>query len=103
MNPGKEAQSMAVTVTAFRRFGAFYADEEEETLVGYLDAAKEALEHAGVAERQRSALYDLTVYQLALLYSDKKGAVSEGGNDIPFGLQSAVHQLRNAAAEPSAT
>lgn len=90
---------MAATVATFRQYGAFNAEETDTQLELYLNAAKEALEHAGVPERQLSFLYDVTVYQLALTYHDRRGAMSEGANDVPYGMQSAIHQLRNAAPE----
>ncbi len=94
---------MAVDVDEFRRFGAFNAEETNDDLTGYLDAAVEELEHAGVAERQNSRLYDFTVYQLALTRHDQKGAVGDGTQEIPFGVRGAVHQLRNAPPETTAT
>lgn len=94
---------MAVTVAKFRRYGAINAEETDADLTPYLDAAKETLQRAGVPERQQSALYDQTVYQLALINHDQRGATGDGTHEIPYGVQSAVHQLRNAAPEETAT
>lgn len=90
---------MAVSVATFRRYGAINAEETDAELELYLNAAKEALTRAGVAERQVSSQYDLTVYALALHAHDNRGVLGDGGAELPYAVQSSVHQLRNAAPE----
>ncbi|MDD3212205.1 MAG: beta-ketoacyl synthase N-terminal-like domain-containing protein [Eubacteriales bacterium] len=90
---------MPATVTTFRQYGAFNAEETDAQLELYLTAAKEALERAGVPERQQSALYDLTAYRLGVIYHDNPGAGDPGAEEIPLGLRSAVQQLKYAAPE----
>lgn len=62
-----------------------------------LDAAKKALENAGVpAGLDGSADYDLCVCMLGLHYYDNRGAVSPANQtEIPLGVQSFVAQLKN--------
>jgi hypothetical protein len=88
-----------VSAATFRRYGAFNAEETDGELEIYLGAAKEALSRAGVAERTQSALYDMTVYQLALHMHDNRGVTGDPAQEYPMGVQSAVHQLRNAEPE----
>ena len=90
---------MALTVEAFRRYGAFNAEEQDADLQAFLDAAAETFALAGVAARQRSALYDLGVKMLALRYHDYPAAIGDPAAELPLGVQSMIHQLRNAAPE----
>jgi len=93
-----------VNMSAFRGYGAFNAEETDAELQLYLDAAKETLDRAGVTERKSSTLYDMTVYRMALDMHDNRGVGGDPVQAYPIGVQSAVHQLRNAPPEeaPSA-
>ena len=92
-----------VNLPIFRAYGAFNAEEADTELQLYLDAAKETLARADVAERRASPLYDMIVYRIALDMHDNRGVSGDPVQAYPIGVQSAVHQLRYAPPEEAST
>lgn len=85
-------------ILGLRDYGA-YGDETSDSMLELcLNAAKEWLLRAGVAEPSgEDALYDLAAYRLAVFYVERRGMVDFGvGTDAaPQGVQGIVHQLRD--------
>lgn len=87
-------------IDTLRRYVAATPDTDDELLADCMEAAQVWLENAGVARMEDNRLYDMAVYQLATHFFDNRGVVAEGGvNEVPLGVFSIMHQLRNAPAE----
>lgn len=78
-----------------KRYAVVDPTEDGKVLEGCMAAAQRYFENAGVPEPQvPDPLYDMGIYMLAVHYYDNRGASGDRTEQLPFGVNSIINQLR---------
>lgn len=76
-----------------KQYGKLEYSDEDELIIGLINAAIDTLEATGVSRESESELYILAVERLALHYYENREEVG-GGQPIPMGMNWMITHLR---------